>query len=223
MKMKGLAYAAAVAGAMGASAARAEHPGIFGAGHHGAGGDPALRLVVWSAVEDVWKTGGTAQDVLNAVTQATAWWQSAQPKVTSEDWLFLRMSRFAARDVIGAGGSLTDLFDALDQVVTWWQGVENDLPTNEDRLFRFVVGMTLESVEEDGGTLQDALTAVNGVLAAMAKMSSTTGAGTQTTGSTTGTTPMGPSTGTATTGTKSGTAAPTTVSATPSTRPAGGM
>src|SRR5580700_7764413 len=78
----------------------------------GKGGDPALRLVVWAAVEDARKTGGTAQDVLDAVTQATAWWQSAQPSVTSEDWLFLDVARVAAREVIQSGGSLSDLFTA---------------------------------------------------------------------------------------------------------------
>jgi hypothetical protein len=91
--------------------------------------------------------------------------------------------------------------------VTWWKGVEGTLPTNEDRILRFVVGLTLEGVEEKGGTLQDAITAVNKVLAALDEMSGTTGTtsggttggstGAGTTGSTSGST-TGGSTGTST-------------------------
>jgi hypothetical protein len=77
----------------------------------------------------------------------------------------------AAREVIQNGGSVSDLFSALDEVVTWWQGVEPTLPATEDRLFRFVIGMTLEGVEQKGGTLRQALTAVDGALAALAEMS----------------------------------------------------
>ncbi|HEX4591516.1 MAG TPA: hypothetical protein VH120_16385 [Gemmataceae bacterium] len=157
--------------------------------------DPVLRLAVWSAVQDVRQAGGTAQDITNAVADAMAWWQSNQPSLTSEDWLLVDVARIAAREVIRSGGSTSDLFTALDQVLTWWQGVEPTLPANEDRLFRFVVGLTLEAVEQKGGTLQDALTAVNGVLSALDETTGTSGSG---------------GTGSTGTGSQSATSGPTT-------------
>jgi hypothetical protein len=177
-------------------------------------GNAVLRFAVWVAVEDALDTGGTSQDLVNAVTEAISWWQSTEPSVTSEQWLFVDVARVAAHNVIKANGSESDLFNALDQVVTWWKGIEGSLPTTEDRLFRFVVGLTLEGVAEKGGTLQDAITAVNQVIAALDEMSGTSGTtgtngSTGTTG-TTGSTGTKGSTGTTSGGTTGGTTGTTT-------------
>jgi hypothetical protein len=192
--------AAGILAAVGGSPARAaDHRNATAAGsgqQSGQHGNAVLRFVVWVAVEDALDNGGTSQDVVSAVTEAISWWQSTEPSVTSEQWLFLDVARVAAHDVIKSGGSVSDLFNSLDQVVTWWKGVEGTLPTSEDRIFRFVVGMTLEAVEQKGGTVQDAITAVNDVLAALNEMSGTTGStgtsgSTGTTGTTSGTTTGG--------------------------------
>src|SRR5262249_3242076 len=130
MRTIGIALlAAGLIAAVGDSPARAAGQRGATAQQAGRQGDAVLRFAVWGSIEDGLDSGGPSQDIVTAVTDAISWWQSTEPSVTSEQWLFLDVARVAARNVIASNGSESDLLDALDQVVTWWKGIEGTLPT----------------------------------------------------------------------------------------------
>jgi hypothetical protein len=127
-------------------------------------GDPFLRLFVSLAVEDVLRAGGTTADVLDAITEATTWYQGVQANLPQGNWLFRFVARVAAEDVILTGGTPQDLFNALDEVLSWWQTLPDAQSMTDDWLFQVAVHMTLPNVLKDGGTVQDVLDALDQIV-----------------------------------------------------------